>query len=70
MEIFLEELERGTFPSERLKIKFDDIYWKCPEIIVHIELNIRNIYLKKEARIDKYFEKGKNELLKKWNKKR
>lgn len=68
MEIFLEEMEKDTLLSERVKAKFDDIYWKCPEIILHIELNIRNIYLKKETQIDKYFEKEKKELLKKWDK--
>ena len=68
MKIFLEEIENGTFPSEKLKEEFEKIYWKCPDIIVHIELNIRNIYLKKEAQIDKYFEKEKKEILEKWNK--
>lgn len=68
MEVFMEELQKDLFSSERLKATFEDIYWKCPEIIVHIELNIRNIYLRKEAQIDKYFEKEKNELLKKWAK--
>ena len=43
MKIFLEEMENRTFPSEKLKTEFDKVYWKCPDIIVHIELNIRNI---------------------------
>lgn len=64
MKIFFQELEKGNVNSERLKEKFEEIYWKCPDIIVHIELNIRNIYLKKEALIDKFFEKEKIEKLK------
>ena len=68
MKIFLEEMENRTFPSEKLKTEFDKVYWKCPDIIVHIELNIRNIYLKKESQIDKYFEKEKREILLKWDK--
>lgn len=64
MKIFFQELEKGNVNSERLKEKFEEIYWKCPDIIVHIELNIRNIYLKKEPLIDKFFEKEKIEKLK------
>ena len=67
MQVFLKETDYKT--SERLKNKFEEIYWKCPEIIVQIGLNIRNIYLNKKNSIDKYYEKEKNELLKKWDKK-
>ena len=68
MEIFLQELKKGDMNSDKLKGKFEEIYWKCPDIILHIELNIRNLYLKKQNSIDKYFQKQKSELLKKWNK--
>ena len=67
MGVFLEEEDYKT--SEKLKNKFGEIYWKCPEIIVQIGLNIRNIYLNKKNLIDKYFEKAKTDLLKKWDKK-
>lgn len=67
MKVFLEEKDYKT--SEKIKNKFEEIYWKCPEIIVQIGLNIRNIYLNKKNVIDKYYEKEKNELLKKWDKK-
>ena len=68
MQIFLAEQDYKT--SEKLKNKFEEIYWKCPEIIIQIGLNIRNIYLNKKSAIDKYFEKAKNDLLKKWDKSR
>lgn len=68
METFLKELEKENINSDKIKAKFEEIYWKCPEIMIHIELNFRNIYLKKQATIDKYFEKEKNNLLKKWDK--
>ena len=66
MGVFLEEKDYKT--SEKLKNKFEEIYWKCPEIIVQIGLNIRNIYLKNKSVIDKYYEKEKVALLKKWDK--
>lgn len=69
METFFEEVEKKEINSDVLKAKFEDIYWKCPDIITHIELNIRNLYLKNQLAMDKYLQKEKSELLKKWNKK-
>lgn len=68
MEIFFEEMEKGNKNSNKLKTIFEEIYWKCPDIIIHIELNLRNIYLRKQTQIDKYFEKEKSKLLKQWEK--
>lgn len=68
MKIFFEEKAKGNINSSRLKQTFEEVYWKCPDIIIHIELNLRNIYFKKQSQIDKYFEKEKCELLKKWQK--
>lgn len=68
MRTFLQELRRNNINSSKIKSKFEEIYWKCPDIIMHIELNFRNIYLKKESIINKYFDKEENELLKKWEK--
>lgn len=64
MKIFFQELEIGNINSEVLKEKFEEIYWKCPDIILHVELNIRSIYLKKQILIDKYYEKEKIDKLK------
>ena len=68
METFFEEYHNENSNSEKLKNKFEEIYWKCPDIIIHIELNFRNLYLEKESIIDKFFEKEKVELLRKWQK--
>lgn len=68
METFFKELEKGDVNSDILKEKFEDIYWRCPDIILHIELNLRYLYLANENIIDKYFSKEANELLAKWQK--
>ena len=68
MEVFFKEIENKELHSEKLRATFEEIYWKCPDIILHIELNIRSIYLSKQQVIDKYFEKEKQELIKKWSK--
>lgn len=66
MEIFLQELPNKN--SEKLKEKFEELYWKCPDIIIHIVLNFRSLYFKYQQQIDKSLEKTKNELLKAWEK--
>lgn len=68
MKVFFQEMKKGDANSSKMKEKFEEVYWKCSDIIVHIELNIRNIYLKNQPQIDKYFEKKRNDLLKQWDK--
>lgn len=66
MKVFFNEMKKGNINSETIKNTFEKIYWKCSDIIIHIELNFRYIYMKNEKHIDKYFEKRKEELLKKY----
>ena len=66
MDVFFKERKKEN--SNILKTKFEEVYWKCPDIITHIELNLRNIYLQKQPIIDKYFENEKQKLLKQWEK--
>lgn len=68
MNTFFEEYKKQNKNSDTLKAKFEEIYWKCPDIIILIELNFRHIYMEKKNSIDKFFEKSKNEILKKWDK--
>ena len=63
MKSFFEGIEKNDVNSDEIKNKFEDIYWKCPDIIIHIELNLRYIFIKKQSMIDKYFAKKKNDLL-------
>ena len=70
MEVFFEEKNNGKIKSNKIKEKFEEVYWKCSDIIVHIELNLRNIYLSNKNNIDKYFEKEKNSILKQYGKTR
>lgn len=59
---FFENIKE--FDCLNIKENFEKIYWKCPEIITFIELNIRHIFLKNEKQIDKYYEEQKQEILK------
>jgi len=64
MDVFLEETKRGEPNSTRVKETFEQIYWKCPDIILHIELNFRSLYLKYEKQITNYFENEEKKLVK------
>ncbi|MGM9879254.1 MAG: hypothetical protein ACI31R_04445 [Bacilli bacterium] len=41
--------------DERLKNSFEKIYWRFPDIIVHIELSIKYLYYKNIKYFDKYY---------------
>ena len=55
MSVFLAERRKGEINSPSVKEAFEQIYWKCPDIITQIELSFRNIYLREEKNIDKYY---------------
>lgn len=64
MTSFLEEMKKGDCNSTKVKDKFEQIYWKCPDIIIHIELNFRSLYLKNEKNINKYYEDARKLITK------
>ncbi len=64
MNVFLEEMKKGDCNSTRVKDTFEQIYWKCPDIIIHIELNFRSLYLKNEKNINRYYEDAKKHIIK------
>ena len=53
MKTFFEELSDGNIASEKLKKSFEKIYWKCPDIVTHIEVNMRYIYYQNSKKIEK-----------------
>ena len=61
METYFQEI--GNIYSENIKAKFEQLYWKCPAIITHIELNLRYLFNKYKKHFDKYVEKKETEFL-------
>ncbi len=53
MRVFFEETSNGNLNSEKLKKTFETLYWKCPDIVTHIELNIRYLYYINSKKIEK-----------------
>lgn len=64
MKVFFKEYKKGDVNSQKMKDTFEQLYWECSDIIVHIELNIRYLYLKHEKEIDKHFTSENKEILK------
>lgn len=53
MKVFFDEYENGDIHSEKLKKCFEQIYWKCPDIVIHIELNMRYLYYVNSKKVEK-----------------
>ena len=45
-----------------LKKDFEEIYWKCPDIITHITLNFKYLYYKNKKKFDLYYDHLAKEL--------
>ena len=64
MTVLLEEDEKGNINSDRVKDSFEKVYWKSSDLIIHILVNIRQLYDANEAFIDKYYKNKTEEVLK------
>ena len=64
MKVFFREYKKGDVNSQTMKDIFEKLYWECSDIIVHIELNIRYLYLKHEKEIDRHFANENKLILK------
>lgn len=61
--VFLEETANGNLNSDRLKKTFEKIYWQCPDIVIHIELNMRYIYHANSKKIEKELNDRNSKIL-------
>lgn len=62
MKCFFSEMN-NIINSENIKEVFEDIYWKCSNIMKYINLNIQYLYFKNQKDIDKYFKNKKSNIL-------
>lgn len=56
---YMRELFLSLSDLERVELKdsFEKIYWKCSDLLVHIELNFKYLYYKNKKKFDTYCEK-------------
>ena len=66
-ETLYHQIEAGKIDNDVLGEKFEKIYWKCPEIIAYIEMNLRYAYENNEKRVDYFFAHKKSEVLNKYD---
>ena len=66
-EVLYKQIEEGRIDNDVLSEKFEKIYWKCPEIIAYIEMNLRYAYENNEKRVDYFFSHKKSEVLNKYD---
>ncbi len=48
---------------ERMKDVFEDLHWKCPDVITHVEVSLRILYNKHIKEFEKYIETRKHDLI-------
>ena len=65
LKVFFNNIKDLT--SSNIKEVFERVYWKCPEIITYIELNIRYLFFKNEKKIDKFYEEQNLKKIKEKN---
>ena len=63
MRVFLEEYDAEKPNIVRLKKKFEEIYWKCPDVVTHIELNFRHLYNINSKKIEKDLKEANDRFL-------
>lgn len=61
---YLKKYLDALLNGRNVKDTFENIYWKCSDILTHAELNFKSLYLKNKNTFDKYYALKKNNLLK------
>ena len=65
MKVLIEEIQHGNINSKKVQDTFEKVYWECSDVLLHISVNIRNIYNERENEIDKYYKNKAEEIFKK-----
>ncbi len=63
MTTFFEAYNTNNFKLDKLKRKFEEVYWKCPDLVTHIELNLRYLYNYFSKQIEKDLTEKNNSFL-------
>lgn len=63
MAVLLGELNKENIDFGKMKETFEKIYWRCSELITHINVNIRYIYDKNVNNIRKFYKNEQEKIL-------
>lgn len=62
MNKFLSSINGNTVDNDKLKIFFENIYWKCPDLITLIVVNFKYLYFIYKRKFDAYYDNLINSL--------
>ena len=65
--VSINEKEKIQQINENLQQTFNEIYWKCPDLVTHIKMSFRDIYNKNEKKIVKSFKEKQRKILEQTN---
>lgn len=60
MQVLLENKDNKVLVKET----FEKLYWQCPDLLIHIELNFKYLYYLNQKEFDKCAEEVKNKFIK------
>ena len=63
MQVLLIEADMGRINSEKVKETFENVYWKCSDLVLQVLMNIRLIYDQNENDINLYYQNKVDEVL-------
>lgn len=52
---YMEKFLTPNITEEELKKSFEELYWKCPDIIAHITLNFKYLYYQNKKKFDAFY---------------
>ena len=61
MSVYLEEVNDCGSNSDKLADCFEKVYWKCPDIIIHLKLCFVSLYYKNIKCFEKYYTNLRNQ---------
>ncbi len=61
MNEYLNELQNNNYNNTKLNECFEKIYWKCPDLIIHLKLCFISLYYKNIKKQEKYLNELKEE---------
>lgn len=60
---YMEKFLNIEITPEELIQNFEEIYWKCPDIITHITLNFKYLYYQNKKKFDAYYDEKQKSLI-------
>ena len=64
---YINTIINNSENEEHIHKSFEDIYWKCTNIVRIIEMNFKSLYYKNSKKIEKYYQDNKKQIMEHYN---